>query len=270
MRRTLTDLEWQHFQEHGYVKLGILLDDAKLAELQRRIDDIMLGKADLPYDRMMMQLDSSTGKYNDAGEQTTGFKGPTLNYRKIQNLEHDSVFLSYMQQPIFRDICSRLLGTAACVSVFRAMFMNKPAHRGTWLPWHQDRWIFLDRDPLITVWTALDPATVENGCVQVVPGSHRAGIINPSHHSAFLADEQTAEHVHQDKIVWLELQPGEVVLLHNWLLHASDVNKSSNSRRAFSVCYMDAATHTQDGKHFPIVFGKGALNPDDFLTQSIA
>ena len=43
-------------------------------------------------------------------------------------------------------------------------------------------------------------------------------------------------------IVHLELKAGEVALLHNWLLHSSDVNKTSIARRAFSVCYLDART----------------------------
>ena len=134
------------------------------------------------------------------------------------------------------------------------MFMNKPAQRGTLLPWHQDRWSSLDRDPLITVWTALDPATIKNGCVQVIPGSHHKGVINPSHGSAFVTEEQAAEHAPDEKAVYLELAAGEVVLLHNWLLHRSDVNRTDIPRRAFSVSYMDARTRDGGGGTFPRIF----------------
>lgn len=129
----LTDAQWQQVQRDGYLKLGKLLTDDELEMLCQRIDDIMLGKASVPYDRMLMQLDSPTGNYDDAGPQTKGFKGPTLNYSKIQDLEFDPLYLRYMQRPIFHDICARLFGPEAEVSVFRAMFMNKPAQRGTWL-----------------------------------------------------------------------------------------------------------------------------------------
>src|SRR6476661_7180908 len=78
--------------------------------------------------------------------------------------------LRALQQRIFREICARVYGPETRISCFRAMFMNKPAHKGTFLPWHQDRWSDLDRDPLVTVYTALDPATIANGCVQVIPG----------------------------------------------------------------------------------------------------
>ena len=256
MLSRITDAQWQEFEDKGWLHLG-RLEDAQLQKLQDRIDAIMLGKANLNYDRLLMQVDSETGAYEDAGEQTLGFKGARLDYRKIQELEHDAVFREYLIDPVFEDICARTYGPHIPVALFRAMFMNKPANRGTFLPWHQDRWTALDRDPLITVWTALDPATKANGCVQVIPGSHRHGLINPTHPSGFLSKAQAAAICTPDRIVYLELEPGEVVLLHNYLLHASDVNRSAQSRRAFSVCYMDAATlHDGVPDKFPAVFGR--------------
>ena len=261
--RVITEQEWKHYEEEGYVKLGQLLSDEELRALQQRIDDIMLGKAPVDYDRMMMQLDSDSGKYEDAGQQSAGFKGATKNYRKIEQLEHDPLFLSYMQRPIFRDICARVYGKETSISCFRAMFMNKPAHKGTWLPWHQDRWNFLDRDPLLTVYTGLDPATTANGCVLVIPRSHKLGVINPEHSSGFLVKEQAEKHCPKEKILPMELKPGEVALLHNWLLHASDINKTDASRRAFSVCYMDGRTRdTRNSQTFPVIFGENALSPE--------
>jgi hypothetical protein len=267
MTDTLTEAQWRQFQDLGYAKLGRLLSESELRQLQQRIDDIMLGRAAIAYDRLLMQLDSASGQYAEAGPQTKGHKGATLNYRKIQDLEYDPVFLAYLQRPIFRDVCRRVYGDVP-VSAFRAMFMNKPARRGTYLPWHQDRWSALDRDPLITVWTALDPATVANGCVQVIPGSHHR-LINPDHESGFLTPAQMSEHAPADKRVYLELEPGEVVLLHNWLLHASDVNATDVSRRAFSVCYMDARTRGADGVAYPIVFGPGALSPTELAASAV-
>ena len=116
----------------------------------------------------------------------------------------------------------------------------------------------MGRDPLLTVWTALDPATRENGCVEIVPGSHRAGLLNPEHGSGFLTPEQ-AEEASRSQTEWLELAPGEAVLLHNWVLHRSDKNHSQQSRRALSVCYMDARTISSSPEHFTEVFGPDAL-----------
>ncbi len=251
--RTITDTQWQQYQRDGYLKLGKVLSDTDLCALQQRIDDIMLGKAHVDYSRLLMQLDSETGKYEDAGEQSKGHKGATLNYRKIQELEQDDLFLAYMSRPIFREICRRTYGDTAIAS-FRAMFMNKPARKGTFLPWHQDRWTYLNQDPQITLWTALDPATRANGCVQIIPASHTQGLINPSHPSGFLTPEQAAARATPDRTVYLELAAGEVALLHNHLLHASDVNTTDIPRRAFSVCYMRADTQAMSGERYYTVF----------------
>jgi len=256
----ITDEQWAKFNEDGYLILGKLLSDEELSALQTRIDDIMLGRAGIDYDNLLMQLDSTTGEYADAGVQSNGFKGATLAYRKIQNLEIDDLFAAYCQREIFRDICARAYGDDAPIACFRAMFMNKPSQQGTKLPWHQDAWTDLDRQPLITVWTALDPATKANGCVEAIPGSHKEGLVNPAHASGFLNDEQIAERCLPEKVVYLELQPGEVVLLHNWMLHSSDVNRTPISRRGFSVCYMDARTISGSGQKFAPMFESAAIS----------
>ncbi|MCG3180622.1 MAG: hypothetical protein BIFFINMI_02984 [Phycisphaerae bacterium] len=249
---TLTEAQWRQYERDGYLHLGRLLDDRQLAAMQQRLDDIMLGKADIDYGRMLMQLDSETGKYEDAGVQSRGHKGATLNYRKIQDLEIDPLFLAFIRRPLFHHICRRVHGPGP-IGLFRAMFMNKPAGKGTWLPWHQDRWTDLDRDPQITIWLALDPATRANGCVQIIPGSHHE-LLNPEHASGFLTEQMAAERCTGDRVRYVELKPGEAMLLHNWLLHASDRNQSSQSRRAFSICYMDGHSVSKRGENFFPVF----------------
>ena len=81
MRRTIKDAEWNEFQKRGYVRLGSVVTDEELEGLRRRIDEIMLGTAPVPYDRIMMQLDTQTGRYEDMDPQTKGHKGATLAYR---------------------------------------------------------------------------------------------------------------------------------------------------------------------------------------------
>lgn len=232
--------DWAAFDAEGYLRLGKVADEAMLAAMQRRIDEIMMGKANVDYDRMLMQVDSADGAYESAGPQTRGFKGATLNYRKIEQLENDTVFRTYMTLPIFEEAARRFYGDIA-ISAFRAMFMNKPATRGTELPLHQDRWRALDRDPLITIYTALDAATVDNGCVELIPGTHHE-LLNPEHPSGFLTAGMAAAYRDDPRRMALTLDAGEVVLLHNWTLHASGVNRTKAPRRAFSVCLMDAAT----------------------------
>ena len=231
MEQVFTDAQRTEFEERGYVHLGRVLREDSLRALQERIDAIMLGE--VPYEHMRFQLDSEDGVYGNAPPETVGHKGPTLAYRKIMDLEQDPLFLRYMQHPLFRQITRHYMGES--VSIFRAMFMNKPADRGTELPWHQDvGWGWgVDTTPTITVWTALDPSTRDNGCMQVIPGSHRHGVIAERH---FPSVEELARYAPEDAVVDLEAEPGEVILLHNLLLHRSGTNPSGQSRRAWKSC----------------------------------
>lgn len=248
--------EWAGFDRDGYLPLGRILDDEQLRRLQERLDDIMLGRAATDYDGLLMQLDGSSA-------QTTGFKGATLDYRKIQGLEADAVFGPYVRDPLFRQLCRHTYGDGA-VSCFRAMVMNKPAHGGTFLSWHQDRWSWLDRDPLLTVWTALDPSNAQSGAIHVIPGSHHAGPINPDDASGFLTPEQIRAYCQPDRYVTIEADAGEAILLHNWLLHSSEVNPTDSPRRAFSVCYMDARTRDRStGGAYPVVFEAASVASED-------
>jgi phytanoyl-CoA hydroxylase len=255
----LSDREWAQFERDGHLMLGQVISDAELEALRQRMDDIMLGR--FRYEGMLFQPDSETGLYADVpvgGE----WAGPTLNYRKIELMEKDPLFLAYIQHPVFQEITRRVYGES--VAIYRAMFMNKPARRGTVLPYHQDGGpgFALTRDPLVTVWTALDDAMVENGCMQVIPGSHRLGVLSERGHT--LTPEREAQYCRDGVSVYLEAPAGTAILLHNLLLHRSGVNPTGRPRRAVSVCYLDGATrHTRKPEHrFPLVFGEGALRPE--------
>ena len=99
----VTDQQWEQFQAEGWFKLDDPLSDNDLKALQDEIDAIMLGGAELDYDQLDMQLDSTTGTYSDIERLSKGHKGATLNYRKIERLEYDPVFLEYATRPVFKD-----------------------------------------------------------------------------------------------------------------------------------------------------------------------
>ena len=245
----LTDDELAAYHEHGYVRLGKVAPDDEINALCQRIDDIMLGK--IRYDKMLMQLCPSAGK-PELSTQTKVFKGSTLKYRKVQDLEQDPLFLPYIQHPLFRDITRKIIGDE--VSAFRTMFFNKPAGQGVPINWHQDGaggWK-LSIPPKVTIWTALDATSVANGCLQIIPGSHKSMI---PENGDLLSPEERAIHAPDEKRLYLEMEMGEVVLLHNWTLHRSEVNTTNRPRRAFSVCYVDAATYRATTRqHFPKIF----------------
>lgn len=247
----MKEADWRAWQNDGYLRLGRIADLSVLQQLRSRIDALMLGE--VPTEGIYFQLDSDTGNYSDLKFSDGKWTIPTLAYRKIELLENDPLFRNYIQHPHFQSIAKRIIGEE--VSIYRAMFMNKPAGKGTELPYHQDaglQWQ-LDRDPVMTVWTALDPATRDNGCIEVIPGSHKLGLLSEFGHTISPEQEERCSKMGS---VFLEAEMGEVILLHNLLLHRSGINPTDAPRRAFSVCYMDSATRDISGKgrQFPVVF----------------
>jgi len=256
----LTAEQLEEFDRKGFLRLGKVATQEEVAAVRQRMDDIMHGR--VPVEGIYFQMDTESGAYEDV-PSGGAFQGPSDNYRKIQELERDPVILRYVQHPFFRELCEQLIGPE--VTTYRTMFMNKPAGRGTVLPYHQDagsQWS-LSKDPEVTVWTALDPTSKANGCVQVIPGSHKLGLLSERGHT--ITREQEAMYCPEEKSEYLEGEVGEVFLLHNLLLHRSGVNPTGQSRRALSVCYMDAATFDvkNPSRKFPKIFGSDALRPED-------
>jgi hypothetical protein len=260
-----THLDWDTYARSGYLDLGPMLEPEQVAALCDRADALALGDVTNP--AVQVQLDTG-GAYEELAPIVDRFEDGTLGYRKIQGLESDDLFGDLVRHPTFVDVCARQYGPHVPVSIFRAMVMNKPAGQGTRLPWHQDGgavWA-LDRDPLVTIWLALDAATAENGCLEIVPGSHLLGLL--SWYGSTVTDDVVAEHCGSDKVMELPVEAGHAVLMHNWLLHRSGVNPSPSPRRAFTCCYMDGRTRNQlTGDTFPPIWGTVPDDPPVFLAH---
>ena len=242
----VNEAEWRELESVGYVRLGVVLPSAQIDELCNRIDQIMLG--DICYEGMRMQLCPSASSAEQKACFSAKYKGSSLKYRKIEELEMDPLFLKYIQHPLFRDITRKKIGEK--VSVFRSMFFNKPADGGVPLGWHQDgRDWDLSISEEITVYTALDPQTRENGCLTVIPYSH---IECPIH--TVSKEEDIQKYAPEDKRVYLEMKKGEVILQKIKLLHSSLVNTTDRPRRAFSVAFIHGDAYcTTSGERYPQV-----------------
>jgi polysaccharide pyruvyl transferase WcaK-like protein len=265
MEQRLTEQQWSDYARDGFLHLGKVLEPEELEALRQRADDLALGRVKNP--EVEMQLDTG-GVYEELPGAVRGFERGTVLYRKIQGLETDDLFSRLVRNPLFLEVCAHQYGGHAAISIFRAMVMNKPAGQGTILPWHQDGggvWA-LDRDPLVTIWVALDPATRANGCLEVVPGTHRLGLL--SMFGSTVEQEDVNRHCPPERVHPLEVEAGHAVLLHNWLIHRSGVNPTPAPRRAFTTCYMDGRTQSiLTGRHFPIVAGTLPAEPYPFVRQ---
>jgi ectoine hydroxylase-related dioxygenase (phytanoyl-CoA dioxygenase family) len=112
--------------------------------------------------------------------------------------------------------------------------------------WHQDEAFVPTRDrSLLTAWIALDEATVENGCLRFLAGSHRAGVIYPRrrHNDPTIDREEESYGFPQplDEAISITLKPGSAVFFNGYLLHASFQNVTpSGFRRALLYTYASA------------------------------
>jgi hypothetical protein len=226
-----------HYRAEGWARLGTTISEEKLAALRTRADEIMLGK--VSYSSLFFQLDAESGHYDELA-RGKGYQGPSLNYRKIEKLEQDPLFRELIETPRFGDIAHAVLGPT--IQLYRAVLFSKSAAGGTYLPWHQDCGTFwgITKDPQLQIWTALDDAPEEAGCVEVVPRSHLGGIATPL--GGVIPDYVAGPANAEARAIKLPARAGESLLIHNYVWHRSRINTTGKPRRALTICLMDGET----------------------------
>lgn len=137
-----------------------------------------------------------------------------------------------------------LLDSDSPICHFHSKLMQKePRVGGAW-EWHQDYgyWYknqFMFPDQLISVMVALTEANKQNGCLQVIKGSHKLGRVN----HGFAGEQVGADLVMVNnalqtmELVYCELQPGDALIFHSNLLHRSEANLSDRPRWSIISCY---------------------------------
>jgi ectoine hydroxylase-related dioxygenase (phytanoyl-CoA dioxygenase family) len=238
-----------HHRAHGWARLGTVLDDEALAALRARADAIMLGEIAIP--GLFFQHDSDTGRYDDLsfGE---GYVGPSLRYRKIEKLERDPLFRALIEHATFERVVRAVI--PGDIAIYRAVLFSKSKEGGSNLPWHQDGGKFwgLDREPTLQIWTGLDDAELDGGCVEVVPGSHAAGLATPL--GGVVPDALVEARGAEAAALPIPTRAGEALLIHNHVWHRSARSRSGHARRGFTVCYMSAETRCLRKKRAPREF----------------
>ena len=114
------------------------------------------------------------------------------------------------------------------------MLINKPPLSNSITPWHQDcaYWINMPDKRAVSAWMPLDKASLENGCMWYVPGSHKLPM---REHQSTAKNGALVCEGNEQEAVYVELDPGSVVLHHGATVHYSRGNTSKFQRRAMIV-----------------------------------
>ena len=226
--RTLPQAQVDQFMRDGFVVVEDLLDTQEITALSERADLIASGKAEHVV-QGMVQLEKPFRDGDAAVDDQV------MSTRKLAHIvPEDEVLRAHARNPKIGDVIADLFNSDDITLYGDQLFM-KPPHHGSAQLWHQDSASFKNIFPmdLISAWAAIDDATIENGCLWMVPGSHRWAIIPPSSRPTiegkFGADYPT---------VPVPLRAGSVSFHHSLTYHSSGPNQTDTRRRGYATHYM--------------------------------
>jgi ectoine hydroxylase len=136
------------------------------------------------------------------------------------------------------------------------MIMKDAKIGGAWT-WHQDYGYWYQNGvlfPLLTsAFIAVDRASKQNGCLQVIRGSHHLGRIEHilTGDQAGADPERVEKILERLELVHVEMEPGDTLFFHANLLHRSDQNQSANPRWSMICCYNAARNNPYKESHHP-------------------
>lgn len=230
----LSDSAFEQYQRDGYLVVEDALSADAVSEVKQRLRSYTHG------DREPETFTSQIEPRVERGELAVEEEGDAV--RKFEGLgmvEEDDVFGSVANNETITAVAEQLLGEH--LKLLRSAAMFKPPSVGSEKGLHQDAAYYpiQPRDHL-TVWIALDEATPENGCMTVIPGAHKDGMLEHA------ADEYETDIVIQDteydesELVELPMEPGDALFTHCLVPHYTAPNTTDQWRRALIMSYMDA------------------------------
>ncbi len=153
--------------------------------------------------------------------------------------------LQFLLHPTVLDLIEPITGPD--IALWSSHFICKEPYTGPATPWHEDSAFWEGRvdnyENIVTVWLALDRSSRQNGCMRVVPGSHRNGF--SQYHEVDRASNTFAREivrVDDSTAVDLELWPDECSLHDARIIHGAAANTSPHRRCGYTMRYMPATT----------------------------
>lgn len=141
------------------------------------------------------------------------------------------------------------------------LFIKEPGD-ANFVAWHQDSpYQGMSESTGVAAWVALEPSTVENGALKVVPGSHLAGDLlhkeTDDAHNQLMRHQEIAVEVDENDAVHMVLQPGEMSVHHTQMVHGSDPNVGDVRRLGLAIRYIPTRVHQAAGSHDSVALVRG-------------
>lgn len=209
-RGRLTPEQVTQYQRDGYVLPGVsVLSEDKFARLKEVFEEDL-------------------ARYGEDGLDMIHTRDPRL----LEFLLADEVL----------DLVESLVGPN--IGLWASHFISKPPRTGKATPWHEDSSYWNGRvstmEGICTVWLALDETSPENGCMAVIPGTHRNGF---SEYEAvdsaanIFASQIKPEMVDEEKAVYFTLKPNQCSLHEGRIIHGAKANTSEQRRAGYTMRY---------------------------------
>ena len=150
-----------------------------------------------------------------------------------------------IRDPRILDPVEQLIGPD--ILCWNTIFWIKEAGAESFISWHQDtRYWGLSSDQVVTAWLALSPASIESGCMRVMPGTHVGDVLphEDRYHEANMLTrgQEITDGVDDKTAVYMPLQVGEMSFHNYRLAHASGPNTSTDRRIGVSMHFMPTDT----------------------------
>jgi len=231
----------QFYEENGYVHARGVFRERELEELRAAVDGMLGAVAGSEHD--------ANHAWAEADKETV-LKG-------FHNLQyHDAAFLRAVAHPPLVATLVELLGPN--VQLHHTKMLVKPPERGAPFPMHQDYPYFPhERHTVLAASIHLDDADEENGCLRVVPGTHKLGPLEFHGHGHVVDEDEYP----LERGTPVPARAGDVVIFNYLTVHGSGVNTSTRTRRNLLFQYRDPedAPVLRDGLEPHVDWGLGLM-----------
>lgn len=226
----LTEEQREEYEETGFLLVPDLVSGEELEALRARLREYTHGGRST--EKLTVQIEPRIQR----GELAVAHPGDGI--RKIDGLvQGDSLFRKLGLHENITGILRGILGDD--IKMFRNSLLMKPPSVGSAKGWHQDSpYWSIEPMALCSCWFPLDDATLENGCMVVLPGGHRLGALpHVSVTDDFVIDPASID---LSKGIAVPMKAGSGLFFHSLIPHYTAPNRSAAWRRAIALSYMSA------------------------------